>query len=187
MNKGFTLVELLVSIAIFTVITSMAVYSHAQFNGSVLLTNLAYEIGLSVRQAQFYGISVRQNASSGFDSGYGVHFDLSTPTSYILFEDKTGGSAHIRDGSDTDLQTFTIAKGNKVSRICIDGTCGATILDLTFIRPNPDAFIAVGGVTGSYKGKAEICISSPQGSKRKVIVESTGQISVGADDTNICS
>src|SRR3954470_14945717 len=135
MNKGFTLVELLVSIGIFTVITSMAVYSHAQFNGSVLLTNLAYEIGLSVRQAQFYGISVRQNAASSFDSGYGVHFDLATPTSYILFEDKAGSSVHVRDGSDVDLQIFSISKGNKVSKICINGVCDVTNIDLTFVRP----------------------------------------------------
>ncbi len=181
MNKGFTLVELLVSISIFTLITSVAVYNHAKFNNSVLLTNLAYEIGLSVRQAQFYGISVRQNASFSFNSGYGVHFNPATPTAYTLFEDKTGGTSHVWDSGE-DLQNFTISKGNKILKVCVDGNCNSTIVDISFIRPNPDAFITTGGSNGSYKGEADICVASPDGTVRKVIVESTGQISVGTDD-----
>lgn len=185
--KGFTLVELLVSIGIFTVITTAAVFSHKQFNSSVLLTNLAYEMALSIRQAQSYGIAVRTNAAFNFNSGYGIHFDTSTPTSYILFEDKSGsGTLHVRDGSDADIQTFNITKGNKVLKLCLDGVkpCSNTSVDVTFSRPNPDAYIRVGA--SSYS-KAEICVSSPQGTIRKIIIESTGQISVGPDTSNVCS
>jgi len=184
-TSGFTLVELLVSIAIFTLITTMAVFNHAQFNGSVLLTNLAYEIALSVRQAQTYGISVKQTATFSFDSGYGVHIDLSTPTSYTLFEDKTGGVSHVHDAGDTDLQVFNITRGNRIGKICLNGVqpCNATSVDISFIRPNPDAYIMSGGTSAT---KAEICLTSPQGMMRKVVVESTGQISVSTDGT-ICN
>ncbi|MBX4209331.1 prepilin-type N-terminal cleavage/methylation domain-containing protein [Candidatus Parcubacteria bacterium] len=185
-SRGFTLVELLVSIAIFTFITTVAIFNNAQFNGSVLLTNLAYEIGLSIRQAQFYGISVRQNAALSFNSGYGIDFNTASPSSYVLFEDKTGGTAHVKDAGDVDIQTFTIGKGNRISKICLNGVtpCSAAIVDVTFLRPNPDAYIRSAGT--SY-GKAEICLQSPQGLKRKVTVESTGQISAGADDTGVCN
>ena len=87
-QKGFTLVELLVSIAIFSVITTMAVFNNSQFNSSVLLTNLAYEVAISIRQAQVYGVTVRKNSAGSFDSAYGIHFDMNTPTAYSLFEDK---------------------------------------------------------------------------------------------------
>lgn len=189
--KGFTLIELLISISIFSVITTVAVFNHSEFNGSVLLTNLAYEIALSVRQAQFYGISVKQSSSSNFDSSYGIHIDTSTPasqTSYILFEDTPYGAQHVRDSNgttDVDTQIFSIAKGNRISKICVDGgtSCSeATVVDITFTRPNPDAYITAGGVQGAYKSRADICVSSPQGIVRRVIVESTGQISVASDD-----
>ena len=63
MKAGFTLIELLVSIAIFIIITSVAVWNNSQFNSTILLTDLGYEIALSVRQAQVYGITVKAPAS----------------------------------------------------------------------------------------------------------------------------
>lgn len=177
MNKGFTLVELLVSIAIFTAITTIAVYNHAGFNGSILLTNLSYEIALSIRQAQVYGVSVRQGASQGFNSGYGVHFDTSLPTQYVLFEDKNVNN--VRDSGE-DLQTFNITKGNRISKLCFNSAtpCNAATADVTFIRPNPDAYIKS---AGSAYSTIDICVSSPQNVVRRVTVESTGQISVSTD------
>ncbi|HVU06673.1 MAG TPA: prepilin-type N-terminal cleavage/methylation domain-containing protein [Candidatus Paceibacterota bacterium] len=186
-QQGFTLVELLVSIGIFTVITTVAIFSNAQFNGSVLLTNLAYEIALSIRQAQYYGISVRQDSSQAFDSGYGVSFKTSTPTSYSIFEDKAGGSMHIYDGSDPIVKAYSVAKGNRVSKICVDGDCSKTTVDITFVRPEPDAFITANAATSPFYGKAEVCVLSPQNLKRKIVVESTGQISVGTDDSGVCN
>lgn len=190
-QDGFTLVELLVSIGIFAVVTSVAVANHTDFNGSVLLTNLAYEIGLSVRQAQIYGITVKGTAldATKFDSGYGMRFDMSTPTRYYLFEDVTPPD-HYCDMSECGasyenvVETFYIQRGNRISKICVDSDCSPTVLDISFVRPNPDAYIRVGGV--SY-GKAEICVFSPiAGTKRKVIIESTGQISVSTNASPVC-
>jgi prepilin-type N-terminal cleavage/methylation domain-containing protein len=184
--KGFTLLELLVSIAIFTFITGLAIYNNNQFNSSVLLTNLAYEVGLSIRQAQFYGIVVRQTSAdtNKFNSGYGVHFDTGTPSSYILFEDIDPAN-RIYDAGDVILETFNIQKGNKITRICVDSVCTENIIDISFIRPNPDAHIRVAGGTVDMR-KAEVCVVSPPGTIRKVVVELTGQISVVPDTTNIC-
>jgi len=182
---GFTLVELLVSIGIFTLITTVSVFNYSTFNASVALTNLAYEVALSVRQAQFYGITVKQSASSGgFDSGYGVHF--TTANAYTLFEDRDRD--HIYDTTPEEaLETYSIQKGNTISRICVVSTsvdCSPTSLDLSFVRPNPDTFIVKNGVAGVYYASAIVCLSSPKGTYRKVLVEATGQISVSTDSTN---
>ncbi len=192
--QGFTLVELLVSISIFTLITTMAVLNHNQFNSSVVLTNLSYEIGLSIRQAQFYGISVKQASNAvtaNFDSGYGIHFDLNNPKTYLLFEDvkPEGGSIdHVYDeGTDVSTEIFNIGKGNRISRICLDTIdCTKTVVDISFVRPNPDAYIKAPGSIGSTYNKAEICVSSIDSVYRKVVVESTGQISVTTDGNGIC-
>jgi prepilin-type N-terminal cleavage/methylation domain-containing protein len=190
-ETAFTLIELLVSIGIFSIITTISVLNHSNFNGSILLTNLAYEIGLSIREAQIYGITVKGTSidTTKFDSGYGVRFDMSTPTRYYIFEDRTPpnhscdllecGSAY-----ENVLETFHIQRGNRISKVCVDGDCSPQIVDITFVRPNPDAYIRVNGV--SY-GKAEICVLSPySGTKRKVVVESTGQISVTTNTGAVC-
>ncbi|MFA6158788.1 MAG: prepilin-type N-terminal cleavage/methylation domain-containing protein [Candidatus Paceibacterota bacterium] len=184
--KGFTLVELLVSIGIFTIITAVSVFNYSSFNASILLTNLSYEIALSVRQAQFYGINVRQSTTDNkFDSGYGVHFDDDS-TSYTLFEDTNKN--HVYDsGTDVSLNSYTIQRGNKVSKLCVVTSvppvnCTLTLLDLSFIRPNPDSFINKNGIADDWKTSgaqtAIICLTSPNKVLRKVVVESTGQISV---------
>lgn len=193
MNRapGFTLVELLVSIGIFAFISTVSVANHSQFNSSILLTNLAYEVGLSIREAQIYGITVKQSVAepAKFDSGYGIHFNLTEdPKSYVLFEDRlSGGNAHrYDDGSDTDIETFRIRKGNMISGIYIDGDdTRQTAADVAFIRPNPDAYITI-PEDNILHDKAEICLRSPGGSTRKVVVEKTGQISVVADNVTIC-
>jgi prepilin-type N-terminal cleavage/methylation domain-containing protein len=193
-SGGFTLVELLVSIGIFAIITSVAVVNQSNFNGSILLTNLAYEIGLSIREAQVYGITVRGTTldATKFDSGYGMRFDITTPTKYYLFEDRNPPN-HFCDSSECGagyadvVETFNINRGNRISKLCVDGDCTSpAILDISFIRPNPDAYIRINGGGSSY-GKAEICVLSPSTqNKRKVTVESTGQISVSNDAGSIC-
>jgi len=82
MKRAFTLVELMVSVGIFLMMTGLVVAKYGNFNQSVLLTNLAYDVALTIRTAQTYGLSVRNNdlsnSSSDFQSGYGVHLDTST-------------------------------------------------------------------------------------------------------------
>lgn len=193
--SGFTLVELLVSIAIFTIVTTVSVLNQSSFNGSIVLTNLAYEIGLSIRQAQVYGVTVIRGVQAGtFDSGYGMRFDMSTPSRYYLFEDRAPSPDHFCDSNECGtgntytnvLETFFIQKGNRISKICLNnGTrCGEQVVDISFVRPNPDAYIYA---AGQFFYNAEICVVSPvSGAQRKIVVESTGQISV-SNNVTVCS
>src|SRR3989338_7579467 len=66
-NRGFTLVELLVTLSLFVVLTTIVLFSQSKFNGSILLTNLAYDVAITVRQAQTYGVNVRETSSGVFD------------------------------------------------------------------------------------------------------------------------
>ncbi|MBP9757776.1 MAG: prepilin-type N-terminal cleavage/methylation domain-containing protein, partial [Candidatus Pacebacteria bacterium] len=74
-RAGFTLIEMLVVIGIIVVISGVILANNSRFGGVVQLQNLAYDIALSVRQAQVYGISVQRfNSSDTFASAYGMHF-----------------------------------------------------------------------------------------------------------------
>src|SRR3989344_3995148 len=80
--RGFSLIELLVVISIFSIISLVVLANHSRFNSSVLLGSLAYKIALSFRETQVYGLSV-QGQSTNFQVGYGIHF--SGGTTYTLF------------------------------------------------------------------------------------------------------
>ena len=94
--RGFTLVELLVTLAIITIVLAIILVSQTSFNRSILLIDTAYTVALSVRQSQSLGISGRIFSSTN-NTGYGIHFDTnSTPiNSYKQFADvsPSAGSA----------------------------------------------------------------------------------------------
>ncbi len=87
--KAFTLVELLVTLAIFSVILAVILANQSSFNRSILLTDTAYTVALSVRQAQSFGISSKFSSTINDSTGYGIHIDTgSNPiNSYIQFAD----------------------------------------------------------------------------------------------------
>ena len=194
LKKGFTLVELMVSVAIFAFMTAFIVSKYGNFNQGILLTNLAYDVALTIRNAQFYGLNVKSNPISGalpnqFNYAYGVHFDKSVSNDnnkkVVFFVDIISDGLY-DSTKDGEITTSNIRKGNYVSNLCVGSPCtSVSSLDITFLRPDPNAIInANGGATkNSY---AEITLQSTDGTQRKVSVRSNGQISVcGAN--NICN
>ncbi len=180
---GFTLIEMLVVMFIFTIITGVILANHARFNSSVLLGSLAYNVALSIREAQVYGLSV-QPFGANFEVGYGVHF--SAPDRYVFFAD-TNVSKRYEAGTDSIVQTYTVGQGHTVKRFCgtlSDGSSQCSdspsnpihSLDVVFFRPDPDANISSEN-PGFYSG-ALVTVASPSGETRTITVQSTGQISV---------
>jgi hypothetical protein len=122
-----------------------------------------------------------------------MRFDMRTPTRYYLFEDFdrdhfcSDSECGVGQTYTNVLETFFIQRGNRIKKICLtDNTnsvgCFHQTVDISFVRPNPDAYFFV-GPTRYFK--SEICSESPvSGAERKVIVEGTGQISVS---NNPCS
>lgn len=199
-SAGFTLIELVAVIAVMVIISAVVLVNYTKFGNSVLLTNLAYDISLSIRQAQQFGTAVRGTTSGSFDTGYGVHFD--NDTSYILFADigpTTGPTARNKKYDsplpDETVEGYTIRRGSRIDRFCgvvnwspLNEQCSDTIshLDIVFDRPQPgsisNAFISsdlntLVDANPDYIS-ARIVVINPQGETREVRVESTGQISV---------
>lgn len=184
MQRGFSLIELLVVTGIFIVITGVVLANNAQFNSSVLLGNAGYDIALSVRQAQVYGLSTQSYAGE-FQVGYGVHFQGSTQ--YLLFADLDPAHNKQYDaGVDQVVQTYTLGRGHTILRYCgvrsdstedcSDGAAALTHLDIGFLRPNPDATVT--GDSPTPYSSAKIVIQSRADETRTITIQSTGQISV---------
>lgn len=188
-QKGFTLLEIIVVLAIFAVMTSIVVFNYGKFTSQTILTNMAYEVALSIREAQIYGVSVRSPdgtlASNPFSLPYGVYFQEGTNTYYLFADEDIDGEF---DGSDCAsvgaecVTPYTMQRGIIVSEVrqnCIVDPDG---LSVTFKRPNPEAKFD-GAINVS---SADIQLTAPDGAVRYVVIRNNGQIYV-TDVEPICS
>jgi prepilin-type N-terminal cleavage/methylation domain-containing protein len=174
-QRGFTLVELIVVLAIIIIITTVTITSQSDYNRSLIITNTAYTVALSVREAQSLGLSSR--TFSGIqNAGYGVNFLYETPTQYHAFADIIAspanplcptGSANTPeakpgncryDGTSEILTTYNLNKGFRIYDYCgirTNGSsaCGVhsawTEMNILFLRPNTEAIMSMEHTNGN--------------------------------------
>ncbi len=194
--SGFTLVELLVTITIFVMLTGVVLFKQNGFDNSILLSNMAYDMGLTLRQAQSFGLSTRETSSGSnkflVGSGYGMYINktpgVGSNRNFILFADLNSDN---RSGtgctvSDTEcVQKYSINRGNFIQKICLDMACTSikqtNELSILFKRPKPDALIYWndGTATLATSSMARIVVSSSDGkATTSIIITSVGQIYV---------
>ncbi|MDO8575323.1 MAG: type II secretion system protein, partial [bacterium] len=188
---GFTLIELLVTISIFVIITGLVLVNSGQFNNAVILNNLAYEVALTLREAQSAALNVRQSGGD-YNNGYGVHFDTSTDLlkkTFRYFSDSALTPLNVYSGAivgsehDDIIKGFDIKRGNYIVGYCFDNTgcpggLSTGVLDVAFRRPDAKAYINQGGAV-TNNSYVEIVLKSADGNdERRVIVQKYGQISV---------
>ena len=86
-TRGFTLIEMVVVLGIITIVLAVILVSQASFNRTLLLTDTAYTMALSLRESQAVGLSSR--LYSGLQNvGLGIHLTGGVPlSSYNQFAD----------------------------------------------------------------------------------------------------
>lgn len=209
-RRGFTLIELMVVLAIILIVTGIALTSQNSFNRTLVLANTAYDVGLTLRSAQTYGISSRAVGSAS-NVGYGLDFVRGVTNSFTFFGDSSpaagaAGACHptqnasapdahpgncVYDGQPEWVSTYTLGNGITVSDFCITrsygsvacaNTNGATLssLDIVFARPNADAFISTNGAYDASISSACITLSASQGALRYVSISAAGEINARA-------
>lgn len=164
--KGFSLVELLIVLGIITIISAIVLLSHTSFNRSILVTNTAYSVAVTIRQAQSFGLSSR--AFAGYNNaGYGVSFNEGDMTQYTLFGDIGGsnaptwcpkgaagtpeakpGNCAINKATET-VTTYSLGQGFSITDFCGISPTGTTYcapgnmvaMDVVFMRPNTESII----------------------------------------------
>lgn len=200
-SKGFSLIEILVVFAIIVSIMSVVFTNQGSFNKSYVLANTAYDVALSLRNAETFGIGSRALGTI-VNAGYGLHFDSNNNSSFQLFADtapaasctkpncKPGNYAYTV-GSDSLVRIYSLGNNITISDFCAyttswsctyahDGASGGlTSLDIVFVRPNPNPFMSGNGIYSQALPITNACLrlSSTQGTARYVSVSLAGEIS----------
>ncbi len=183
-NKGFALIELVVVSGIFIIVTIAIFTNYPAFRDMVSLRRTVQELALVLRQAQSYGLGVREYASgSGIYPGYGVNFNLTKPDTFTLFADilPSGPPGNdLYDSSSEDIEIFKIQTGDRIYSICANekktpAVCGLSSANIVFYRPNPLVSLIA---DGSSYSDMEIKLRSPRGTIKTVVILASGQISV---------
>lgn len=188
-NRGFSLVELVVTIAIVTLITAIIMVRYSSFDSSILLNNQAYELALDIRETQVRAISIQlADETDDFSSNFGLYFDTATPNQYILFQDREFfGDIGLYDSSENAASDEKIADPFTIdSRFQIEGifamSGGTEVavddISMVFSRPNFDAKINGTAVVDPQSVRIVISSIRNPDAKKSVVVYRTGQISV---------
>ncbi len=181
----------MVSIAIMIIVTSLILANYRGFDSSLVVNSLAYDVGLSIREAQTYGVSVRGNGSTDlqdYSYPYGISFSGIPASSYTLFvdlsKDDPTEEAGVFDGSAGEtVENLSLQQSYIIKDICtVSGSvpsCGKLRADITFLRPNPDAIIYVDGTKLTADAVIiQVGTNRDTTSNRYVYVYPTGQISI---------
>lgn len=172
MNRGFTLIESLVVLAIIIILTGIVVFNiNSEYQNSALFRS-AQNLSLNLRQAQNYALSSKTFGSWDIPCGWGVHFNGVDSTNYIIFADlalnqNCSDRDFLRaiDGSE-DFETINFESGIKVSIL------SGGLSDVVFTPPDPIVTFTPAQISAS------ITLINKNSTTRVITVNKAGSISL---------
>jgi prepilin-type N-terminal cleavage/methylation domain-containing protein len=195
-QKGFTIIEMLAVLAIFSILTAIVVFNYAKFRSDTILTNMAYEVALSIREAQIYGVSARSSVSGNsadFTRAYGIYIPTIPTNAYYLFSDTDPANSGTGDkkftgtdcsspSGDTCVTPYTLQQNIKITDVyvCVNGgRTDSNNFSILFKRPNPEPIFSKNGDDPGDFSQIQITLTANDGTtSRYVRVANNGQISV---------
>lgn len=178
-TRGFSLIELLVTLAISTLVVAAVLIRFDAFDSVVVLKSTAYELALTIREAQVFAVSATGDTTGQFDTAYGVFVDrINAPRSYVFFEDSNDNGVYNSSG-DTILETYTMGEQYEIRDICADLNCNRDAVSLVFKRPEFDPTIVSSPAVGNpNQATIQLGIRDNTTDSFTVVVGVTGQVSV---------
>lgn len=134
-SRGFTLVEMTIVAGIFAILTAVAVFKYGDFTSNLLVTNMAYEIALTTRQAQIFGLGSRgytDGTEKVFNYPYGVFFNMRDGSTGELNETKR--FAFFVDRNQDNEPGYGQCNTSSGNGDCVCGTNDECIEQLTLQR-----------------------------------------------------
>lgn len=216
MKKGFTLLEFIVVISIFSILSSVVLFNYNSYTRNIELSSAVQDMALQVKDAQTSALNGRfpvlradQNIPISFwQPAYGLLFSRDDPTTIAMFYDynsndlpdpvttSTGTSLknNFCGATGTEcLSYLSLSKGEYISKIYADaggiaGQCTQSV-SIVFRRPFPDAIVRFNVIEG-------VNVAAPIGSthiqitgpsgSRFINISPIGQISTDSNGIDPC-
>lgn len=175
-NKGFTLVEFLISISIIIILTSVSFWG---YNRRQMELNLQKDVSNLLVRAE----EIKEKAISSMyfhdqlpDGGYGIYIDRADPKHYVLFADCNGNLQFDSVGNYCNGYPELIERMELTRKIYIK-ELSSNRFHITFMPPSPDVTIMTesGVVPESY---VVLGIEDPPQKEKRVNFNSAGLIYV---------
>ena len=156
-EKGFTLVELLVSIAIIATISGLSLVYFRGGNKNWTLIRATQNFSQDIRRASNMALSSPKITCDGVEyspKGYGIYFNKTgNANTYILFGNLTTGdnaydaptSGCYSTGSDVIIDTITMEFGSKIKSLSAPSS--VDYISIVFIPPDPTVIFSNGATS----------------------------------------
>ncbi|MEK7578319.1 MAG: prepilin-type N-terminal cleavage/methylation domain-containing protein [Patescibacteria group bacterium] len=168
---GFTLIEMLVVITIMGVIAGIVIFNIGSEQQNSALSRSAQKLSLDLRRAQSYALSSKTYKSAGVPCGWGVHFNGSGSTSYIIFADMASAqNCSNRDfirasNASEDFETVNLESGININSL------SNNLSDVVFTSPDPTVNFTPDQIS------ANVALINKNGAPRAININKTGFIS----------
>lgn len=169
--KGFTLIEMLVVLAIIVIITGVVIFNIGADRQNSALLRSAQKFSLDLRRAQSFALSSKVFKTSGVPCGWGAHFNGVGSNSYVIFADlAVNQNCSDRDfmraaNGNEDFETINLESG-----IMVNGLSSG-LSDIVFTPPDPTVNFTPGQISAS------IVLINKDGATRTININKTGFIS----------
>ena len=184
--RGFSLVEMIVVIAITIVITGVVLANLPSLQSGASIDLVAQEVAVNIRSIQTYssGTKSANSAILGVATSYGVRFDLASSRPNNVFYSWADLDENGKYTGPTEDQEKFILPGDFYfyqSMVCssINNCTALNNLAVFYKRPNPEAsFLSVGPMPDDTEFIKIIIASKRVTQRRAVEVYANGQIAV---------
>lgn len=168
---------MLIVLGLIGVLSSVIMARYQSFDSTTLLRNLAFEVALSVREAQIMTIST-SNQGGSIQTSFGVYFTAAS-NNFVIFADKNGNDVY--ESATEFIKTVSLPQGASVKRLCVNTdsgmkSCDRASVTVTFDRPHLNTSIK--STPSATIQSAEIELQSRRGGVRTVIIDKSSRIEV---------
>lgn len=182
-NKGFTLVEVMVSISIMAIVTVMSIASFYSTKKENDRQSVARTIASDVRKAESYALGLKEFSSGVIPSGgWGIYFNKTNLNNkkYSIFADLGSPPNKIFDEA-TELLVEKNIVGAKVNNITLFDSGGVSSnhdsVNITFLPPEPTIYICADSTHCDYT-RAEIGVITDSGATSTISINNLGLVDV---------
>jgi len=199
-QAGMSYIELIVVLAIFSVLTSIVLFDYGSFQEKIEIRNLSSDIASKIVEAQKSSLSGKLPPTAQqtlitfpltWKPSYGFYVDKATDNkSFIYFADADQNGELDNAtcvGVGECLDKIAITQGNFIDTIDVfyldSSTASLDDITITFKRPNSTAIIKSTTAIASNVDYVEITLTSPKSLSGAIRVYLSGRIQVNSSVT----